>query len=360
MRSPESGVRLAAFTTLGVGGPAKWCARAESADEVREVDAWARQHAEPMVVLGGGSNVLVADRGFDGLVLRIGMRGIWPAPDGDGMLLRAAAGEPWDAVVAWAVAHGLAGIECLSGIPGTVGGTPIQNVGAYGQEVANTIVSVTVFDRQAAAIQVLSKSDCDFAYRSSRFKTRDAGRFVICDVTFRLQPGAPTVTYPDLRRYLDAHARSTPTLDDARAAVLAVRRSKGMVLDAADHDTRSVGSFFTNPVVREDWVDEIGRRVSQRPPAYPVGPGWMKVPAAWLLEQAGFSRGYGTGAVGLSSKHPLAVTNRGGATASEVVAFAVDLKRRVADRFGVDLVPEPTFVGFEDDEQVRYLIAGTA
>ena len=359
MRLPEAAVGLAEFTTLGVGGPARWCARAESVDEVREADAWARQQGMPFVVLAGGSNVLIADEGFDGLVLRMCTRGVSQQSDGDDVLVTAASGECWDDLVAWAVARGLAGIECLSGIPGTVGGTPIQNVGAYGQEVSSSIASVTAFERHTAKTHVFTADACDFGYRSSRFKSHDAGRFVICDVTFRLRAGRPTVTYPDLLRHLAERGISSPTLADARNAVLTVRRSKGMVLDAGDVDTRSVGSFFTNPVVGEDQVDEITRQVNQRVPAYPAGPGRMKVPAAWLLEQAGFGRGFGVGPVGLSSKHPLAIINRGGASAREVVAFASDVKRRVADTFGVILVPEPTFIGFGDADEVEYLIAGT-
>jgi len=357
MHSPDPGVQLAAFTTLGVGGPAKWYARAASVEDVREADAWARERDVPLVVLAGGSNVLVADEGFDGLVLRICTRGISKSSDGDEVMVSAAAGEPWDDLVAWAVGEGLAGIECLSGIPGTVGGTPIQNVGAYGQEVSRTIDAVTVFDRVGKTMMRLTADACEFGYRTSRFKARDAARFVVCEVTFRLRPGHATIAYPDLITYLEdrGSGAEAATLDDARNAVLAVRRSKGMVLDAADVDTRSVGSFFTNPLVAEARVVEIEKQAHSRVPTYPAGPGRVKVPAAWLLEHAGFGRGHGAGAVGLSSKHPLAVINRGGASARAVVTFAAEIKRRVAERFGVSLVPEPTFLGFGDDEEVGYL-----
>ncbi len=360
MRSPEPGLRLAGLTTLGVGGPARWYARAESVHEVREADAWAREQGMPLTVLGGGSNVLIADEGFAGLVMRVCSLGISHSSDGADVLVKAAAGESWDDVVAWAVAHELAGIECLSGIPGTVGGTPIQNVGAYGQEVSRAIESVVVFDRTTRTTMPLAPEACEFGYRTSRFKTRDVGRFVICEVTFRLRRGVPTISYPDLIRYFGERGMRMPTLADVRNAVLTVRRSKGMVIDVTDVDTRSVGSFFTNPVVAEDAVDEIERQVHQRPPAYAAGPGLMKVPAAWLLEHAGFRRGYGKGSVGLSSKHPLAIINRGGASARAIVGFAAAIKRSVADKFGVSLVPEAAFIGFGGDDEVRYLIERTA
>jgi UDP-N-acetylmuramate dehydrogenase len=215
-----------------------------------------------------------------------------------------------------------------------------------------------VFDRVTKTTERLTAEACEFAYRTSRFKASDAGRFVVCEVTFRLRPGSATITYPDLLKYLEERGTGTTTLDDARNAVLAVRRSKGMVLDAADVDTRSVGSFFTNPVVAEAVVLDVERQAHEGVPTYPAGPGRVKVPAAWLLERAGVGRGYGTGAVGLSGKHPLAVINRGGASARAVVTFAADIKRRVAERFGVSLVPEPTFLGFGDDEEVGYLVGG--
>ena len=359
MRSPESGVHLAPLTTLGLGGPARWYARAESEDDVREAHAWAGRRGVPLFVLAGGSNVVIADEGFDGLVLHVALRGVSQARDGDDVLVTAAAGEGWDDLVAQTVRQGLSGLECLSGIPGTVGGTPIQNVGAYGQEVAQSIASVSVFDRAGDAQSALAAEACEFGYRTSRFKTREAGRFIVCAVTFRLRHGDATVAYPDVVDHLSRRGTTSPAIRDVRDAVLEIRRSKGMVLDAGDVDTRSVGSFFTNPVVTEHVVDELASRVGLRVPAYAAGPGMRKVPAAWLLDQAGFSRGYGAGAVGLSSKHPLAIINRGDGSARSVVTFAVDIKRRVAERFGITLVPEPTFVGFGDDEDVGYLVRGS-
>lgn len=360
MRSPEEHVQLDALTTMGVGGPASHYWRAINSEEVQRADSWARQHSVPLIVLAGGSNVIISDEGIAGLVLHLCSTGVTATRDGDDQLITAAAGERWDELVAWTVERGLAGLECLSGIPGTVGGTPIQNVGAYGQEVSSTLHALTAYDRSTKAIVSLTRADCSFGYRTSRFKAADAGRFVVCDVTFRLRAGDATLAYPDLLRYLAERDVQRPTLAQVREAVLSVRRSKGMVLDPRDVDTRSVGSFFTNPVLELDAVDRIGRETARSVPAFATDSSRMKVPAAWLLEQIGCGRGYGEGPVGLSSKHPLAIVNRGGATAKHVVAFAATLKRRVAERFGVTLFPEPAFLGFRDDDDVTYLRAGAA
>src|SRR6266545_938538 len=240
---PRADVPLAPFSTLGVGGAARWFARAESVEDVAAAHRWCEQRNSPLLVLGGGSNLVIADRGVDGLVLQIALRGVDVASIEDDTFVTAAAGEPWDALVSDVVARGLAGLECLSGIPGSVGGTPIQNVGAYGQEVAGVIESVTAFDRNEQRGVALPASECGFAYRMSRFKDRDVGRFVVCQVTFRLRPGSPTITYPDVIEYLSRQATGSPTVRDVREAVLNIRRRKGMVIDAADPDTRSVGSF---------------------------------------------------------------------------------------------------------------------
>jgi UDP-N-acetylmuramate dehydrogenase len=270
--------------------------------------------------------------------------------------VRAAAGEPWDDLVAAAVGRELAGLECLSGIPGSVGGTPVQNVGAYGQEVADTIERVTAFDRRQGCFLTLANADCRFAYRMSRFKREDSGRFVVCDVAFRLRPGSPTTTYPDVRRYFERHAIVAPTVADARSAVLDIRRQKGMVTDPGDPDTRSVGSFFMNPVVSQDVHQRVtGQSPNGHVPGFTLAGGNVKIPAAWLIEQAGFARGYGAGRAGLSTKHPLAIVNRGGATARDVLDLAVQIKRTVLDRFGIPLYPEPVFVGFAGDPDVSYL-----
>ena len=341
-------VPLAPLTTLGVGGEARWFLEVSTVEQLAAGCRWAADRGMPVFILAGGSNVVVADAGFDGLVLHVAFRGL-RFDEADGAVrVSAGAGEPWDALVATVVARGLAGVECLSGIPGTVGATPIQNVGAYGQEVAQVIESVEVWDRVSGQLARLPRADCGFGYRTSRFKGADAGRHVVIGVTFLLAAGGPTVTYPDLVAWLARTAGDAPSLAQVRDAVLAIRRGKGMVLDPADPDTRSVGSFFTNPVVSDATVARLADITGAPVPAFPAGPGHRKVPAAWLLEQAGCGRGFGDDRVGLSTKHTLAIVNRGGATAAEVVAFAADLGRRVMDRFGVRLVPEPLFVGFDD------------
>jgi UDP-N-acetylmuramate dehydrogenase len=306
-------------------------------------------------VLGGGSNLVIADEGINGLVMHMAARGVEFLDEGRDTLVRARAGERWDDLVAATVARGLAGFECLSGIPGSVGGTPIQNVGAYGQEVSNTLEAVAVFDRHAGRTVTLSAAECRFGYRMSRFKSDDADRFIVCDVSFRLRSGPPTVTYPDVIAHLERAGISSPDVAAVRGAVLAIRRRKGMVLDASDPDTRSVGSFFMNPVVS---AAHHARLTSATGPApgFALPDGNVKVPAAWLIEHAGFARGHESGPVGLSSKHPLAIVNRGGAAARDVLALAVRIKRQVADTFGIRLRPEPVFAGFDrDNTDVRYL-----
>jgi UDP-N-acetylmuramate dehydrogenase len=352
---PRTQVPLGGLTTLGVGGPARWLVTAQSGTDVRDACAWCAERGVALHPLGGGSNVVVADAGIDGLVLRIEIQG-WQAETRDGeVVVDVGAGEPWDDVVARLVAEGWSGVECLSGIPGTVGGTPIQNVGAYGQEAAGVIDAVHVFDRHDGALRTLDGAECGFGYRQSRFKSADAGRFVVCGVRFRLRRAAATVTYPDVHRWLDERRIAKPHVRDVRAAVLAIRRSKGMVLDASDPDSRSVGSFFMNPVVSDDVRERLAAAAGAAPPARPVERGLVRIPAAWLIERAGFARGDGAGAGGLSGKHPLAIVNRGGARAAGVVAFAASIKRRVADRFGVWLRPEPVFLGFGANPDLDYL-----
>jgi UDP-N-acetylmuramate dehydrogenase len=342
-------VALATLTTLGVGGPARWFARAESVEQVQTAVRWASDRAVPLVVLGGGSNVVVADEGIDGLVLNIAIDGAeMRRADGEATI-DAGAGEPWDRIVARVVEAEYAGMECLSGIPGSTGGAPIQNVGAYGQEVADTIDTVTAVDRQSGAVVVIPASACGFSYRQSRFKEADAGRFVVCRVAFRVRCGPPTLTYPDVVAEVDRQRIARPAVHDIRAAVLAVRRRKGMVLDPADPDTRSVGSFFVNPVVPAETQARLAA------PGFPTSDGRVKIPAAWLIERAGFSKGFVAGQVGLSSKHSLALINRGGARAADVVDLACRIKRRVLDHHGVSLRPEPVFVGFDRDERVDFL-----
>ena len=352
---PQADVPLAPMTTLGVGGSARWFVRATTVDAVVAAHRWCVNSGVPLVVLGGGSNVVVADRGVNGLVLQIAIRGVAVHPRGGRTALQFGAGEPWDDVVAAAVSRGLAGLECLSGIPGSAGGTPVQNVGAYGQEVAQTIAEVTVLDRRTGEVATLSGADCRFAYRMSRFKREDSGRFIVCEVLFELSPGPPTVTYPDILGDLDRRRIASPNLAEVRDAVLAIRRRKSMVIDPSDPDTRSVGSFFMNPVVDAESHARLVSAAAGPVPGVMLPGGGVKIPAAWLIEQSGFTRGYQSGAVGLSTKHPLAIINRGAATAREVLLLAGRIKRQVVDRFGIWLRPEPAFLGFEDDAAVTFL-----
>ena len=345
--APREQVPLAGLTTIGVGGPARWFVTATDAADVRASHSWCRDRGVPLWVLGGGSNVVVSDDGFDGLVLQIAIGGSRADTSGERLMLEAGAGEPWDAVVGRLVADGWAGAECLSGIPGTVGGTPIQNVGAYGQEVASIVEAVRAFDGDTGEMVELDAAGCGFSYRHSRFKGEDAGRFVICGVRFRLTRGAPTLTYPDVQRWLGAQGLASPALGDVRSAVLAIRRSKGMVADGVDPDARSVGSFFMNPVIAATDRERLAARTGQDVPARTVAGGRVRVPAAWLIERAGWARGAGEGPVGISPRHPLAIVNRGGARAADIIEFAARVKRRVADRLGVWLQPEPVFVGFD-------------
>jgi UDP-N-acetylmuramate dehydrogenase len=353
--APHANVALAGLGTLGVGGAARWFLRAENADDVAAARHWCDEQGIPWFVLGGGSNLVIADRGFDGLVLQMGITGTSTARHSEDSLITAGAGESWDGLVATLVDRGLAGVECLSGIPGTVGGTPIQNVGAYGQEVSNTIERVTVFDCVDRAPRSLRAAECGFAYRMSRFKAADEGRFVVCDVTFRLRAGPPTATYADVAAHLKRSEVSTPTVSLVRDAILAIRRSKGMVVDARDPDSRSVGSFFMNPIVTEGDRERVAVIAGDQPPGFAMDDGRVKIPAAWLIERTGFHKGHVDGAVGISTKHPLALVNRGGATAVDVLRLATAVKRGVGDRFDVWLRPEPIFVGFDDDPDVTFL-----
>ena len=348
----QEGVALAPLSTLGVGGPARFYARAGDRGTVEAGVAWAEARRVPLLVLGGGSNVVVADEGYPGLVLHVLPRGIETRREGAEVRVRAGAGESWDGLVATATANGWAGVECLSGIPGCVGATPIQNVGAYGQDVSETITAVEAFDTQGRVPVTLSNQDCGFAYRSSRFKGKDSHRYVILAVEYRLVPdGAPALRYPDVQRHLAERGVATPTLSDVREAVVAVRRSKSMVLDPADPNARSVGSFFMNPVVSETTGAAVHTRAVEMKapgadamPRWPMSGGGVKLSAAWLIERAGFRRGYRKGNAAISENHTLALVNRGGATAREVVALAREIRDGVRAAFGVSLVPEPVFV----------------
>jgi UDP-N-acetylmuramate dehydrogenase len=366
-------VALAGYTTLRLGGPARrFVAAASEADVVAQVRA-ADAGDEPLLVLGGGSNLVVADEGFPGTVVKVASKGVRCAGAGP-VTVTVAAGEDWDSVVAWSVSEGLAGLECLSGIPGLAGATPIQNVGAYGQEVAETITTVRAYDRRRGEIVALAAADCGFGYRTSAFK-RDpwagpggrgghgagasnvTGRFVVLDVTFQLarSPLSAPVRYRELAGALGVAEGARAPLADVRTAVLALRRGKGMVLDEADPDTRSAGSFFTNPVLDEAQFAALEKTVAATlgPGTairrFPAPGGFVKVSAAWLIERAGFGKGYpGPGRNGtgprISSKHTLALVNPGGATTASLLSLAREVRDGVRATFGVDLTPEPVLV----------------
>jgi UDP-N-acetylmuramate dehydrogenase len=310
-------------------------------DAVREADA----AGTPLLLLAGGSNVVIADSGFDGLVLRIATRGIERRAEDGRVRLSVAAGESWDELVAGAVADGLVGVECLAGIPGSVGATPIQNVGAYGQEVAETIVAVRVLDRRTGEVARLAPDECGFGYRTSAFKRRPGER-VVLGVDFVLRRGGESapVRYGELARALGVELGASAPAPDVREAVLALRRGKGMVIDPDDPDSVSAGSFFTNPILEAEAFAALERRAGERPPAFAEPDGRVKTSAAWLVEHAGFHRGYGDGRAGISSKHTLALVNRGGASTAELVALAREIATGVERAFGVALVPEPVFV----------------
>ncbi|MEA2237440.1 MAG: UDP-N-acetylmuramate dehydrogenase [Thermoanaerobaculia bacterium] len=347
-RRLERNVPLAPLTTLGIGGPARLFVRAETVDEIRQAVAWAESNHEPLFVLGGGSNLLIADEGFDGVVLQIDLRGITIRSESpDAVTIYVAAGERWDDVVSFAVGRGLAGIECLSGIPGLTGATPIQNVGAYGQDVSETIVEVEAIERDTGRVVTLTNWDCGFGYRQSIFKSSAKDRYIVAGVTFRLTPGgAANIRYPELQTYLDEHAIDVSDLQRVRDAVIAIRKRKGMVLDSSDPDTRSDGSFFMNPIVTPAELEEfLVRAGTKNVPHFPSGD-QIKLSAAWLIEHAGFHKGFAHGNVGLSSKHTLAVINRGGGTAREVLELVAMIQDRIREAFGIEIHPEPNFIGF--------------
>ncbi|HVE67556.1 MAG TPA: UDP-N-acetylmuramate dehydrogenase [Solirubrobacteraceae bacterium] len=340
----ETDVPLARLTTLRVGGPARRVVTAETDEELVEAAA-----ADPALVLAGGSNVVIADAGVDGTVVRVATRGIEAREVGLRVRLDVAAGMSWDELVAWTVEEDLAGFECMSGIPGSVGASPIQNVGAYGQEVSETIVSVRAYDRVAGEVVDLAPADCGFGYRTSRFKHADRGRFAIVRVAYELphSPRSGRLGYAELTRALDIAPGARAPLADVRAAVLDLRRRKGMVLDPADPDSVSAGSFFTNPILAPDDFAALRERAGAEPPAWPEADGRVKTSAGWLIRRAGFDRGHGDGPIGLSSKHALAIVNRGGGTAQELVAFARELRDGVRERLGIVLELEPVLVGLE-------------
>jgi UDP-N-acetylmuramate dehydrogenase len=344
----RDGVPLAPFTTLELGGPARHFVEAADEGAVVEALRWADARKLPVTLLGGGSNMVISDEGFDGLVVRIATRGLRFETSGGDATVTAAAGEPWDALVAEAVGRGLGGVECLSGIPGLVGATPIQNVGAYGQEVAETIRSVRVLERAVWQTRELSPEDCGFGYRDSAFK-REPSRFVVLAVTFGLRPGAaPALRYRELAESLAGTGSMAPRLVDARAAVLALRAKKSMLVTAGDPNRRSVGSFFMNPIVDPEEAEAVATRAGDegsRMPRWPAAQGQVKLSAGWLIERAGVAKGPRRGPVGVSSAHALALVHHGGGTTAALIALAREIQEAVRNRFGVTLVPEPIFVG---------------
>jgi UDP-N-acetylmuramate dehydrogenase len=380
-------VELSGYTTLGLGGPTGRFAEpgtdAELIDGVRSAD----QRGDPLLVLGGGSNLVISDDGFAGTVLHVATRGVALAGRGDQVTVTAAAGENWDSLTAMCAAEGLAGLECLAGIPGLVGATPIQNVGAYGQEVAETVTQVRCYDRASGEVVALTAAQCGFGYRTSMFKqgagwpsgvspagkmpsgvsparemppagapraAGPTGRYLVLSVAFTLarNPLSGPVSYAELARTLGVATGDRVPLADARAAVLGLRRGKGMVLDAADPDTRSAGSFFTNPVLSPAQFGAVERVALARfgpgtvVPRFPAAGDALKVPAAWLIEHSGFTKGYpGSGSVQISSKHTLALVNRGDGSTKDLLALATEIRDGVRAVFGVELVPEPVLVG---------------
>jgi UDP-N-acetylmuramate dehydrogenase len=347
---------LSELTTLRLGGPAARLVEAATDDEIVDAVRSEDDARRPLLVLAGGSNVVVADAGFPGTVVRVASSSVRREELGAGRVrLEVAAGEPWDPLVAECVAGGLAGIECLSGIPGSVGATPIQNVGAYGQDVAETVTAVRVYDRERGAVAELAPGECRFTYRSSVFK-RTPGRWVVLAVSFDLERSSSSrpVAYAELARALGVEVGERAPLPEVRAAVLALRRGKGMVIDPADTDSVSAGSFFTNPILTPEDFVALEARAAERlgdgagPPAWAEPDGRMKTSAAWLVERAGFGKGYGDPhGIAISSKHTLALTNRGAGTTTQLVALAREIAGGVHEAFGVELVPEPVFVGHE-------------
>ncbi len=345
-------IPLAPFTAIKIGGAAKYFVEAKETGEVQQAIAFARSRDLPLFVLGGGSNLLIADSGWPGLVLKIAIDGIEQEPghEDDGkVVFSVGAGEIWDRFVSRSVTARCGGIECLSGIPGSVGGTPVQNVGAYGQEVSDTITSVLVLDLRDGQVRELCNQGCEFGYRSSIFNTSERGRFIVLRVNFGLTPGGkPHIEYADLKRHF-AGRETPPNLAETREAVRHIRALKGMLIVPGDPDCMSAGSFFKNPVLTDAQHEELRKRAAGRGlsfPTYPALATKKKVSAAWLVEHSGFARGYGLGRAGISSKHALAIVNRGGAAATDILALKDQIQQRVEEIWGVHLEPEPVMVGF--------------
>jgi UDP-N-acetylmuramate dehydrogenase len=337
-------IPLAQYTTFGIGGPAHWFAEVTSEVELLEALAFVKERGLRHFVLGGGSNLLIADGGYDGLVIHIALKGIAQKYEsGNQIILSAAAGEEWETLVSCAVAANLAGVECLAGIPGTVGGSPVQNIGAYGQEVAETVHTVRAYDLECAEFVEIPAAACGFAYRRSIFNSVARGRYIVTRVDYELtRGGAPAIRYADLRKVFSPNVQ--PSLAEVAETVRRIRQSKGMLLVDGDSDCRSAGSFFKNPIVSEEQYLRLVQSHGEEIPHYPAGSGQMKLAAAWLIEQAGFRRGLRQGRAAVSSRHTLALINTGGATAAEVLALAEKIASGVNDRFGVELALEPVLL----------------
>lgn len=354
MLSIKQNIILSPYTTIRLGGTARYFCECTSTGEITEALAFAASKKIRLHILSGGSNTIFLDEGFDGLVARIDLKGISVADDGSDVLVTAASGEEWEKFTAFCVGKGYAGVECLSGIPGSVGATPIQNVGAYGQEVKDTIEKVAVFDRVSLDEKVLTKAECRFSYRGSRFKYHDADRYVVTSVRFRLKKnGRPTVHYPEVQKVIDSHidlsslADGEESLNAVRNIVLSLRRKKSMVIDPGDPNTRSVGSFFMNPIIdtgQFSVINGLWEKIGDGTavPSYP-SEGKIKVPAAWLIEKAGFKKGLIKNGAGISENHTLALVNRGGTTKA-LLALAEEIERGVKKVFGVDLQREANVV----------------
>jgi UDP-N-acetylmuramate dehydrogenase len=348
----QENIPLAPLTTFQVGGSARYFVDAHTEHEVLGAVAHAAACKLPLFVLGGGSNLVVSDNGWPGLVLKVSLAGVEFEGDLQKMLFHAGAGENWDSLVALTVSKNCGGLECLSGVPGTVGGTPVQNVGAYGQEVSETITQVVALEIATGKKLEMSNGDCGFAYRTSMFNTTHRDQYIVLEVAYRLhRNGEPKIEYADLKKFFAANS-ANPTLQQVRDAIRSIRQSKAMLIVSGDEDCRSAGSFFKNPLVSEAEANRIEALAEKRAPGktlprYPASGEQVKLAAAWLVEQAGFQKGYGLGPVGISRKHTLAIVNRGGATAKDIVALKDEIQKKVFDVWGVSLQPEPVFVGFE-------------
>jgi UDP-N-acetylmuramate dehydrogenase len=352
----QQNVSLAEYTTFKIGGKARYFVEARDESEVLRAIEFAEENALEVFILGGGSNVLIADEGFKGLIIKISLKGVkLSTQDSETVLVIAGAGEDWDELVALSVRENLQGFECLSGIPGFVGGTPVQNVGAYGQEVSETIVSVRVFDRNTKEIFELSNAACGFSYRTSIFNTTEKNRYIVLAVTYKLKSnGEPKIEYRDLQNLF---GEKKPTLPETREAVLGIRRGKSMVINENDKNSQSAGSFFKNPIVNREQFVEVEITAAnlkiENVPYFTVDEKNVKIPAAWLIEKAGFYKGFARGRVGLSTNHTLAIVNRDNATAQEILDFKCEIQNKVKEVFNIELRPEPDSVGFEEFNKSR-------